>query len=152
MAISFELQAHSDVPAEHVFRTIADLRSWDAFGGVSLLGPDRIVAAGDRIDVRMRVMRRDIRSGCVVRTVTEPDGDEAGFVDIRSVDGPFDSRMVGHALPRPDGCDLSVEVYGIGRGAARILEGPADLVMQRWAAHQLRHLLELAAKPLQLSH
>jgi len=46
MAISFELQAHSQASAEHVFRTIADLRSWDEFGGVMLAGPDRPVTGG----------------------------------------------------------------------------------------------------------
>lgn len=152
MAISFELQAHSELAVDDVFRTIADLRSWDDFAGVTLVGPDRTVVAGDRIEVRLRVMRRDIQSGCVVHTVTEPDGDRPGFVDIRSVDGPFDSRMIGHARPTATGCTLEVEVYGIGRGAARFLEAPVDLVMQRWAAHQLQHLLELAGSCLTSYH
>src|SRR5438046_1157947 len=149
MAISFELEAHSDVPVDQVFRTIADLRSWDDFAGVTLVGPERTVAPGDRIDVRLRVMRREIRSGCVVRTVDEPTSTQPGYVDIRSVDGPFDSRMIGLVTPASIGCELRVEVYGVGRGAARMLERPVDLVMQRWAAHQLRHLLTLAAASLQ---
>lgn len=144
MAISFELHAHSEAPVAHVFRTISDLRHWDEFGGVVLAGPDRSVTTGDRIDIRLRVMRRDIQSTCEVRTVDEPFGDQPGYVDIRSVDGPFDSRMIGTARMSGDGCDLSVEVYGIGRGAARMLERPVDLVMRQWAAHQLRHLLAIA--------
>ena len=146
MAISFELAAHSDAPAEHVFRTVADLRSWDDFGGVVLVGPDRAVTVGDRIDIRLRVLRRDIQAGCVVRTVDEPTRTSPGYVDLRSVDGPFEARMTGLATPTANGCDLTVEVSGIGRGAARFLENAVDLVMQRWAAHQLRHLLAVAAK------
>jgi hypothetical protein len=145
VAISFELQAHAEVPAGHVFDTIADLRSWDDFGGVVLIGPDRTVTAGDRIDVRLRVVRKDITAGCVVRSIDEPTRGTPGYVDIRSVEGPFDARMTGVATPIGDECDLRVEVSGIGRGAARFLENAVDLVMQRWAAHQLRHLLDLAS-------
>src|SRR5437763_2928532 len=116
MAISFELQAHSPASAEHVFRTIADLRSWDEFGGVMLAGPDRPVTVGDRIEIRLRVLRRDIQSGCVVRTVDEPMRTQPGYVDLRSVDGPFDARMTGLATPARGGCDLTVQVHGIGRG------------------------------------
>jgi len=151
MAISFDLQAQSDAPVEHVFRTIADLRSWDDFGGVVLVGPDRAVTVGDRIDIRLRVLRRDIQAGCVVRTVDEPTRAQPGYVDIRSVDGPFEARMTGLATPTARGCELTVEVSGIGRGAARLLENAVDLVMQRWAAHQLRHLLAVAAKVPELA-
>jgi hypothetical protein len=151
VAISFELQAHADVPVGAVFATIADLRSWDDFGGVVLAGPDRTVAAGDRIDVRIRVMRKDITAGCVVRAIDEPTRGTPGYVDIRSVEGPFDARMTGLATPFRGGCELSVEVAGVGRGAARFLENAVDLVMQRWAAHQLRHLIEAAARAHQLT-
>jgi hypothetical protein len=145
MAISFELTGHSDVTVDQVFRTIADLRSWDAFVGVVLIGPQRMIATGDRLDVSVRVMGRDIRSGCVVRSVDEPTRSRGGRVDIKSVDGPIESRMIGMATPNGSGCDLSVEVHGIGRGAARMLERPVELIMQRWAAHQMRHLLAVAA-------
>ncbi|MEY2421076.1 MAG: hypothetical protein QOI95_1143 [Acidimicrobiaceae bacterium] len=144
MAISFELQAHSEAPADHVFRTIADLRSWDAFAGVVLVGPERTVTVDDRIDVRLRVVRRDIRMGCIVRSVDEPTHDTAGSVDLRSVEGPFDARMIGLATPTSTGCDVGVEVHGIGRGPARMLERPVEIVMRQWAAHQMRHLLDLA--------
>jgi hypothetical protein len=145
MAISFEMQAHSEAPVHHVFRTIADLRSWDAFAGVVLAGPERTVTVDDRIDVRLRVVRRDIKMGCVVRTVEEPTHNKAGTVDIRSVEGPFDARMTGIATPTATGCDIGVEVYGIGRGPARMLERPVEIVMRQWATHQMRHLLEVAA-------
>jgi hypothetical protein len=151
MAISFELKAHSDVTVDHVFSTIADLRSWDAFVGVVLVGPQRIIAAGDRLEVSMRVMGREIRSGCVVHLVEEPTRTQAGRVDIKSVDGPIQSRMIGMAIPNGAGCDLSVEVHGIGRGAARMLERPVELIMERWAAHQMRHLLAVAAAPQRAS-
>ena len=145
MAISFELKAHSDVMVDHVFHTIADLRSWDPFVGVVLVGPQRIITVGDRVDVTMRVMGREIRSGCVVRSVEEPTPTQGGRVDIKSVDGPIDSRMIGVVIPTDSGCELSVEVHGIGRGAARMLERPLEVIMERWAAHQMRHLLAVAA-------
>lgn len=151
MAISFEMQAHSEAPADHVFRTIADLRSWQAFAGVVLVGPERTVAVDDRIDVRLRVVRRDIKMGCVVRAVDEPTHTKAGSVDMRSVEGPFDARMIGIATPTAAGCDLSVEVHGIGRGPARMLERPVEIVMRQWAAHQMRHLLALAVSARQLT-
>jgi hypothetical protein len=151
MAISFEMQAHSDAPVGQVFQTIADLRSWDAFAGVVLVGPERTVTVDDRIDVRLRVMRRDIQMGCVVSAVDEPTHDQAGSVDLRAVDGPFDARMIGLVAPAADGCDLSVEVYGIGRGPARLLERPVEVVMRQWATRQMRHLLALAATSRQLT-
>ena len=151
MAISFEMQASSEAPVDHVFRTIADLRSWNPFAGVVLVGPERTVAVDDRIDVRLRVVRRDIKMGCIVRAVDEPTHNKAGSVDLRSVDGPFDARMTGIVAPTADGCDLSVEVYGIGRGPARMLERPVEIVMRQWATHQMRHLLTLAAAPRQLT-
>jgi hypothetical protein len=145
MAISFEMQAESEAPVDHVFRTIADLRSWAAFAGVEVLGPDRPVTVDDRIDVRLRIARREVRMGCVVRSVDEPTLATPGSVDLRSVDGPFDARMTGLVLPTETGCDLAVEVNGIGRGAARMLERPVEIVMRQWATHQMRHLLTLAA-------
>lgn len=145
MAISFELTAHSDAPVLQVFNTIADLRSWDAFVGVALRGPDRAIVAGDRLDVSLQVMRRELELGCIVRSLESPSRTQPAHVDIRSVDGPIDARMIGHAAPTTTGCDLTVEVHGIGRGPARILERPLELVMQRWASHQMRHLLKVAA-------
>ncbi|MEY2432234.1 MAG: hypothetical protein QOC92_1959 [Acidimicrobiaceae bacterium] len=151
MAISFEIQAQSEAPVDHVFRTIADLRSWDAFAGVELVGPERTVTVDDRIDVRLRVVRRDIRMGCVVRAVDEPTHHKAGAIDIRSLEGPFDARMIGVATPTARGCEIGVEVHGIGRGPARMLERPVEIVMRQWAMHQMQHLLALAAAPRQLT-
>ena len=147
MAISFELQAHSDAAVHNVFRTFADLRSWDSFAGVVVLGPERTIVAGDRLDVCLRVVRRDITAGCVVRTVDEPTRRTPGYVDIRSVEGPFDARLSGTVTPVKKGCELCVQVDGVGRGPARFLETAVDLLMQRWATHQLNHLLQRAASP-----
>jgi len=146
MAIAFELQAHSDASIDQVFSTIADLRSWGSFAGVALVGPARPVMPGDRIDVRLKVVRKDIESACVVRTVDEPSHRQPGYVDVRSIEGPFDARMSGRATAAANGCDLSVEVHGIGRGAARFLEGPVEVIMHTWATHQLRHLLDVVAR------
>jgi hypothetical protein len=145
MAISFELTAHTDASVTHVFDTIADLRSWNEFLGVRLRGPERRITAGDRINATLRVMRLQIQLGCIVRSVDEPSGRQPAHVDIRSIEGPIDARMIGHATPSAAGCDLKVEIYGIGRGPAAILERPVELIMQRWAAHQMRHLLSVAA-------
>ena len=147
MAISFELHAHSDSPVEQVFHTFADLRSWDSFAGVVVLGPERVVVAGDRLDVKLRVVRRDLTAGCVVRTVDPPTRSTPGYVDIRSVEGPFDARLSGTVTPVRKGCDLCVQVDGVGRGPARFLETAVDLLMQRWATYQLNHLLQRAASP-----
>src|SRR5438477_6082745 len=124
MAMSFEMQVHSDLHAGHVFSTIADLRSWDTYAGVLVRGPERLVSTGDRVEISVKVMRREIQSGCLIRSVDEPLRAKPGRVDIVSVDGPFDSRMIGSVTPTKSGCDLMVEVYGIGRGAARMLERP----------------------------
>jgi hypothetical protein len=144
MAISFELHAHSEASGDLVFHTLADLRNWDTFAGVVLAGPPREVSVDDRVDVRLRVMRRDIRMGCVVTAVDEPTPDTPGGFDVRSVEGPFDARVIGTATPTTIGCDIGVEIYGIGRGAAILLEAPVEIVMRQWATHQLRHLLGLA--------
>ena len=144
MAISFELQAYTTAPAEHVFQTMADLRGWGAYAGVVLVGPERALAAGDRVDARVRVLQRDIRLGCVIRSIEQPSRSRPGSVDIRSVDGPFDSRLTGVVAPTGNGCELQVEMHGIGRGAARVLERPMDLLMHHWASHQLTHLLARA--------
>jgi hypothetical protein len=145
MAISFEMQARSEASVDKVFRTFADLRSWDAFFGVVLVGPQRAVTVGDRIHVRLQVVRHDLRMSCRVHAVDVPTATTAGSVDIRSVEGPFDARMIGVATPTPDGCDLGVEVHGIGRGPARMLERPMEIVMRQWATRQMRHLLTLAS-------
>jgi hypothetical protein len=143
MAISFDLEAVSAAPAAHAFGVVSDLRCWDAFNGVVLVGPARALRVGDRVDVSLRVMRRDIRSGCRVCTVVEPRLDAAGTVEIRAIDGPFEAVVVGTVTPTGGGCAMRLEVSGVGRGAARMLEGPVDYVLRHWAAHQLRHLLVL---------
>ena len=146
MAISFDLEAASDVPAEHAFELVSDLRSWDDFGGVVLVGPERMLRVGDHIDITLRVMRREICSGCTVCAVAPPRDGAAGSVELRAVDGPFDAVVVGTITPTDDGCAMRLEVSGVGRGAARLLEPPVDYVLRHWAGHQLRHLLALVAK------
>jgi hypothetical protein len=146
MAIAFSLQAHCDAPVDHVFRTLSDTRRWATIGGVELVGPSRPVVPGDRIDARLRVLRRTVLTSCVVRRVNEPTSHQPGQVDIRSTRGPFDARMTGLATPSATGCDLSVEVRGHGRGSARLLEGPLEVLMRGWGSRQLRHLVALAAR------
>ena len=146
MAISLDIDARSAAPPAVVFRTVADLRSWDDFAGVSLLGPARPLVAGDRVEARLRVMRQDIICGCAVRSVSAPTDVRSGVVELRSIDGPFEAVVIGSVASAPGGSDLRVEGDGVGRGAARLLEGPVDYVLQQWARHQLRHLLARAAE------
>ena len=145
MAISFDLDARSAARPLVVFGVMADLRSWDDFGGVALVGPQRRLQVGDRVDAALRVMRQDIRCGCLVRTLAPPSDERAGRVEIRTVDGPFEAVVEASVSAAQLGSDLRVQVHGVGRGAARLLEGPVDYVLQHWANHQLRHLLARAA-------
>jgi hypothetical protein len=91
-------------------------------------------------------MRQDITCGCEVRSLNAPTDRRAGVLELRSIDGPFDAVVVGTVSTAPGGTDLRVEVHGVGRGAARLLEGPVDYILQHWARHQLRHLLARAAE------
>src|SRR3954447_6856430 len=146
MAIAFGLQAHCDAPVDHVFRTLSDTRSWQTIAGVALVGPNRPVVRGDRVHARLRLLRRDITTSCIVEHIDEPTHDQPGSVEIRSTGGPFDAHMRGVATPNGDGCDLTVEVSSHGRGPARLLEGPLEIVMRGWGTRQLRHLVALAAR------
>ncbi len=146
MAISLDIDARSAAPPGVVFRTVADLRCWDDFAGVTLAGPARRLVLGDRVDARLRVMRQDLTCGCEVRALSAPSDRRGGVVELRSIDGPFDAVVVGTVSAAPGGSDLRVEVHGVGRGPARVLEGPVDYVLQHWARHQLRHLLARAAE------
>jgi len=146
MAIAYELHVESADPPSRVFATVADLTQWDEYIGVRVRGPQRAVVAGDRIDVGLRVASVDIQCTFFVDRVESPDDGRAGFVTMGATDGPVVGTVAGSVIGlHHGGCMLSVAVEGQGRGPVRFLERPLTLVVSRWAVHQARHILRVAA-------
>jgi hypothetical protein len=146
MAISYELHAESAEPPARVFAAVVDLSRWDAYIGVRIRGPQRAVVAGDRVDVGVRVAGVDVQCSFFVDVVEPPVDGRAGRVAMGATEGPVVGTVAGSVVGMDlGGSMLTVAVEGQGRGAVRFLERPLTVILAKWATHQTRHILALAA-------
>jgi hypothetical protein len=146
MAISYELHAESAEPPARVFDAVVDLSRWDSYIGVRIRGPQRAVVTGDRIDVGLRVASIDIQCAFFVDLVEPPGDGRAGRVAMGAVEGPVVGTVAGSVVGTDlGGSMLTVAVEGQGRGPVRFVERPLTVILSKWAVHQTRHILSLAA-------
>jgi hypothetical protein len=145
MAITIALEGASPRPATHLFETVIDVRNWDDYIGVTLVGPLGPIAVGDRVEITLVVARQTIRCGMRAEVVERPSGPTPGTILLRTVDGPVDGQLTAHVTPTPgSGSVVDVAVNGVVRGPARLVERPLEAIARRWAVHQLHHLLAVA--------